>query len=240
VIGNPPYSGHSANKGDWIYDLMRCRLRDGADSFFNVDGKPLGERNPKWLNDDYVKFIRYGQSRIASAGAGILGFITNHSYLDNPTFRGMRQSLLHTFRGCNLLDLHGNIKKNETPPDGTSDSNVFDIQQGVAIGLFCSQPLVRKPSVKHADLWGTREVKYELLSRRSAANYLWTAIQPGSPLYLFIPRQDDLVEEYEHGWRITEIFPRTLLGPNSHRDHFAIAFTDADARRRIRDFRMPD
>ena len=137
VLGNPPYSGHSANKGKWIRELLRGK--DGVEetgSYFHVDRAPLGERNPKWLNDDYVKFIRFAQRRIERTGEGVVGFVTNHSYLDNPTFRGMRQSLMETFDEIYLLDLHGNSKKKERVPSGGKDENVFDIQQGVAIGLF--------------------------------------------------------------------------------------------------------
>ncbi|MBN1136942.1 MAG: N-6 DNA methylase, partial [Anaerolineae bacterium] len=129
VIGNPPYSGHSANTSrnpdgtlNFIGDLVQ--------SYYYVDGKPLGERNPKWLQDDYVKFIRFAQWRIEQTGAGILAMITNHGYLDNPTFRGMRQQLMQTFSEIYVLDLHGNTKKKETAPDGSKDENVFDIQQG--------------------------------------------------------------------------------------------------------------
>jgi len=125
VIGNPPYSGHSANKSPWIDELLK--------DYFQVDGKPLGERNPKWLRDDYVKFIRFGQWRIDETHQGILAFITNHGYLDNPTFRGMRRSLELSFDQMYLLDLHGNTKKKEVAPDGSKDENVFDIQQGVSV-----------------------------------------------------------------------------------------------------------
>ena len=125
VLGNPPYSGHSSNTGEWISDVIK--------EYYQVDGKPLGEKNPKWLQDDYVKFIRFSQWKIDQAGEGVLGFITNHSYLDNPTFRGMRQSLMNSFDEIYILDLHGNSLKKEKAPDGSKDENVFDIQQGVAI-----------------------------------------------------------------------------------------------------------
>ncbi|WP_202924921.1 N-6 DNA methylase [Myxacorys almedinensis] len=128
VLGNPPYSGHSANKSQWIEGLLR--------DYYQVDGMPLGERNSKWLQDDYVKFIRFGQWRIDRTGSGILAFITNHGYLDNPTFRGMRQSLEQTFDEIYLMDLHGNSRKKEVSPDGSPDKNVFDIQQGVAVCLM--------------------------------------------------------------------------------------------------------
>jgi predicted helicase len=131
VLGNPPYSGISANKGEWITKLI--------EDYKRVDGKPLGERK-QWLQDDYVKFIRFGQWRIEQTGQGILAFITNHAYLDNPTFRGMRQSLMNTFDEIYTLDLHGNTKKRETAPDGGRDENVFDIQQGVAISIMVKFP----------------------------------------------------------------------------------------------------
>jgi predicted helicase len=132
VLGNPPYSGHSANKSEWIAGLVK--------DYYYVDGLPLGERNPKWLQDDYVKFIRFGQWRIDRTGSGILAFITNHGYLDNPTFRGMRQSLDKTFDEIYLIDLHGNSNKKEVSPDGSPDKNVFDIQQGVAVAIMVKYP----------------------------------------------------------------------------------------------------
>ena len=165
IVGNPPYSGHSANKGKWISELlhgMDDRTGKKIGNYFEVDGKPLGENNPKYLNDDYVKFIRFSQWRIEQTGYGILAFITNHGYLDNPTFRGMRQSLMQTFDDIYVLDLHGNAKKKERSPNGNPDKNVFDIQQGVAIGIFVKKQ--KKPSmsklanVHHAHLWGEREI----------------------------------------------------------------------------------
>ncbi len=127
IIGNPPYSGESANKGDWIMGLMDAYKKEPGGE------EKLKERNPKWINDDYVKFIRFAEHLIEKNGEGVLGFITNHGYLDNPTFRGMRWHLLKTFDKIWVLDLHGNAKKKEVTPDGAPDKNVFDIQQGVAL-----------------------------------------------------------------------------------------------------------
>ena len=128
VIGNPPYSGHSENNNDWIKDLMN--------DYYFVDGIPLGEKNSKWLQDDYVKFIRFAQWRINQTQKGILAFVTNHGFLDNPTFRGMRQHLINSFDSISIYDLHGNSKKKETTLDGSKDENVFDIQQGVSINFM--------------------------------------------------------------------------------------------------------
>jgi predicted helicase len=155
ILGNPPYSYDSRNKGDWISQLIR--------DYYQIDGQPLKERNPKGLQDDYVKFIRFAQWRIQQTGYGVLGFVTNHGYLDNPTFRGMRQSLMQEFDEIYVLDLHGNSKKKEKSPDGTVDQNVFDIQQGVAIGFFVKHQskdltgfrnLSGLAKVHHAHLYG--------------------------------------------------------------------------------------
>ena len=234
VLGNPPYSGHSANTGTWIRGLLRGR--DGVedtDSYFEVDGEPLGERNPKWLNDDYVKFIRFAQWRIERTGEGVLGFVTNHSYLDNPTFRGMRQSLMGTFDDIYLLDLHGNSKKKERAPDGGNDENVFDIQQGVAIGLFVKRANgVGGPArVLHADLWGEREAgphggKYGWLAANDVESTRWEELTPKSPRYLFIPRDETLAEEYESGWGMTKVFPINSVGIVTGQDRVAIRWSD--------------
>ncbi len=137
ILGNPPYSGHSVNRGKWINELLKegYKLPDGRvdEGYYKVDGNPLKEKNPKWLQDDYVKFIRFAQWKIDQAGEGVVGLITNHSYLDNPTFRGMRQSLMNSFDEMYIVDLHGNSLKKEKCPDGGKDENVFDIRQGVAV-----------------------------------------------------------------------------------------------------------
>lgn len=223
VIGNPPYSGHSANQvaDDWI------GLRD---AYYNVDGKPLGERNPKWLQDDYVKFIRFGQQKIEQTGAGILAFITNHGYLDNPTFRGMRESLLQTFDEIYVLDLHGNAKKKETTPDGSKDENVFDIMQGVAIGVFIKYGPSKKVSLAktlHHDAYGLREQKYSnLVSNLKFADF--SVITPQSPHYLLSPQDLALQSEYSPGWQLPDIFPINSMGITSGNDRDLIVFEDRE------------
>ena len=229
VLGNPPYSGHSANKGAWAKQLV--------EAYKIVDGNPLGEKNPKWLQDDYVKFIRFGQWRIERTGQGVLGFITNHSYLDNPTFRGMRQSLMNTFTDIYILDLHGNAKKHEVTPDGGKDENVFDIQQGVAIGLFIKEPGKASPaSVHHADLYGLREGKYHTLSETDVSVSDWKDLKPNSPFYFFVPRDEELLGEYEQGWKVTDIFPVNSVGIVTSRDHFVLDFDEQALRERITAF----
>jgi predicted helicase len=167
-----------------------------------VDSAPLGERNPKWLQDDYVKFIRFGEWRIDQTGQGILAFITNHGYLDNPTFRGMRQHLMKTFDEIYVLDLHGNSKKKEKAPDGGKDENVFDIQQGVAILMATKRKVGSLPDpkqiVRHAHLWGLREHKYVALSESALNEIEWTQIQPDKPHYLFLPQDISLQKEFNN------------------------------------------
>jgi len=221
IIGNPPYSGHSANIGDW----MKALLHGGEDAnYFEVDGKPLGERNSKWLNDDYVKFIRFAHWRIMQTGYGVLGFVTNHAYLDNPTFRGMRQSLMSDFDEIYLLDLHGNARKKEIAPDGSPDQNVFEIQQGVAISLLIknNQKKTQYAKVSHAQLWGKREEKYQCLSEQDINKTEWTELKPQSPFYLFVPLNMDLLAEYERGWKVTEMMPVNSVGIVTARDELTI------------------
>ena len=242
VFGNPPYSGHSANKGDWIQDLLRGKAGDRlVESYFDVDGAPLGERQVKWLHDDYVKFIRLAHWQIERTGQGIVGFITNHSYLDNPTFRGLRESLAATFSSSYLLDLHGNSKKKERAPDGGKDENVFDIQQGVAIGLFVSPWMSSSSERNHADLWGEREAsdvtgKYDWLASNSVRSTSWSSLSPKPPLRLFVPRDDALYEEYEAGWSLLDVLPVKSVGIVTARDKLAVQWTPEDMARVAADF----
>ncbi len=245
VIGNPPYSGHSANKGEWIRELLRGSAGTRrVENYFEVDGGPLNERNPKWLNDDYVKFIRLAHWQIERTGQGVLGFITNHSYLDNTTFRGMRESLTATFPRAHLLDLHGNAKKKERAPDGGKDENIFEIQQGVAVGLFTCSPSGTapiRPAYKHADVWGVREQaggagKYDRLVASDAASTEWQALLPRPPLRLFVPSDDALHKEYEEGWSLTNIFPVHSIGIVSKRDKIAFHFEKPDLYNVLSDF----
>ncbi len=240
VMGNPPYSGHSANKGKWISDLLRKKLPlpGGAPGYFECGGQPLGERNPKWLNDDYVKFIRFAQYRIELTGHGVLGFITNHGYLDNPTFRGMRQSLMQTFDEIRILDLHGNAKKRETAPDGSKDENVFDIQQGVAIAIFIRKPGKRtvKARVYHSDLYGTRQDKYDRLNRHDIKSVRWARLKPAAPFHLFVPFAEILAKEYENGWRMPDAMPMNSAGVVTGRDALTIQYTPEDVWSTVTDF----
>lgn len=242
VLGNPPYSGHSENTGRWIVDLLHGKSGgkyDALRDYFAVEERPLGEKNPKWLHDDYVKFIRFAQWRIDQTGEGILAFICNHGYIDNPTFRGMRESLLTSFDDIYILDLHGSAKKREVPPSGGPDKNVFDIQQGVAIGLFVKRTNKAHPSTKvnHAHLWGIREDKYGWLEAHDISNTRWKVVPQHAPSFLFIPQDPKLRAEYEAGWPITEAMPVYVLGFQTHRDDFAIALTEEEIHKRILDLR---
>lgn len=226
VLGNPPYSGHSANSSknaDGSLNFIGRLLNE----YYFVDGAPLGERNPKWLQDDYVKFIRYGEWRINKTGYGILAMITNHGYLDNPTFRGMRQHLINTFDEIYVMDLHGNAKKKELAPDGSKDENVFDIQQGVAIILAIKKPCSKDLPVivRHTDLWGLRQEKYSILQERSLKNLLWAELQPNAPYYLFIEQNIGLQNEYNNFWKISDLFPINNVGIVTGQDAKTIGFT---------------
>ncbi len=245
VLGNPPYSGHSANTGEWISGLLRgkdTQTGQKTGNYFEVDGQPLGEKNPKWLNDDYVKFIRFAQWRIEQTGYGILAFISNNGYLDNPTFRGMRQGLMQTFDDIYILDLHGSSKKKERCPDGSEDKNVFDIQQGVAIGIFIKRTSSNNglATVRHADLWGQRTSKYANLYEESTASTQWNKLEPSKPYYLYVPQDQTMRDEYEQCWKVTDILPVNSVGIVTARDALTIHFSREDAWATVYDFaRLP-
>jgi len=243
ILGNPPYSGISANQNDWTEKLLKTDL-DGAKSYYTVDGQPLGEKNPKWLQDDYVKFLRFAQWKIHRAGRGVVAMITNHGYLDNPTFRGMRQSLLKTFDEIYLLDLHGNSLKKETAPDGGTDENVFDIRQGVAIALMVKHGNPQQRGVYHADLYGKRADKYAWLEMHDLHSAGYQPLAPASPFYFFTPRRTQNLAAYQSWPSVVEIFTVNSVGIVTARDGYAIAFEKADLENRILQFRniqaLPD
>lgn len=240
VIGNPPYAGMSANKGKWINELLKEGYirNDGSkdNGYYKVNNEPLGERNPKGLQDDYVKFIRFAQWKIDNNGEGIVSLITNHSYLDNPTFRGMRESLLESFDRIYILNLHGNAKKKEKCPDGSKDENVFDIQQGVAISIFIKNKKFKEKKVFYADQWGLRNDKFHWLDRHTAYNTSWQIIEPISEEYFFIPMDNTLKKEYEKYWKIKEIFPVNNACMYTSRDDLTIQFTREEIWEIINDF----
>lgn len=233
ILGNPPYSGHSSNIGEWIASLI--------EDYKQVDGKPLGEKNSKWLQDDYVKFLRFAQWKIEQAGCGVVGMITNHGYLDNPTFRGMRQSLMRTFDDIYVLDLHGNALKKETCPDGSPDQNVFDIRQGVAIVFLVKRGgrLKTDAIVRHGELWGSRTDKYDWLQAHDAGRTRWRKLAPHADGYLFVRRDETAMRRYETYPRLSDIFPVNSVGIVTSRDDIVFDFDRAALKRRIRQFRDP-
>ena len=236
VIGNPPYSGESANKGEWITELLQPYKQEPG-------GGKLREKNAKWLNDDYVKFIRYGQHHIDRTGEGVLAYINNHSFLDNPTFRGMRWSLMQSFDEIYIIDLHGNSKKKEVAPDGSPDQNVFDIQQGVSINLFVKTGEKKKSEpaqVFHYDLYGRREGKYQFLWDHNLTQIGFKELEPQPPQYFFVPKDYRLQAEYDEGISLDKLFPTNSVGIVTARDDFTLYHTPRELKAAITEFRGMD
>jgi predicted helicase len=219
IVGNPPYSGESNNKGEWIMKLMEDYKKEPGGK------EKLKERNPKWINDDYVKFLRYGQHYIERNGSGVLAFINPHGYLDNPTFRGMRWNLLKTYDKIYTIDLHGNSKKKETSPDGSADVNVFDIMQGVSINVFVKTGKKKANElgqVFHYDLYGKRDLKYDFLSDNSLKNIDFTELPNVAPNYYFVQKNFTSQKNFNEGFFINEIFPINNVGVVSANDKILV------------------
>ena len=268
VLGNPPYSGHSKNPSErTFYETITTKNVKGKivtlpspkkvkriantfagdliGSYRAVDGKPLGEKNPKWLNDDYVKFIAFAQWKMNQVEEGVVGIITNHSWLDNPTFRGMRQSIMSSFDQIFLIDLHGSTKPKEIVPEGLENDNVFDIQKGVAIALLVKKPGSEK-GIWHLDMWGNRLSKYQECANTNFKNIDWAKPKAFSPYYMLSPLDWTGWDQYGHWWSVADslnpenekkqIFQVNVLGFQTHRDDFAVAFNREELAARVADF----
>ncbi|MCA6361704.1 MAG: DNA methyltransferase [Bacteroidetes bacterium] len=232
IIGNPPYSGESANKGEWILKLMEDYKKE-PDS----KGK-LQEKNSKWINADENKFIRYGQHFIEKNGSGILAYINPNSYLDNPTFRGMRWNLLKTFDKIYTIDLHGNSKKKEISPDGSIDENVFDIQQGVSINIFIKTGEKKSNNlgqVFHIDLFGKRDKKYNFLSSKKLSEIGFKRLNPVTPNYFFTPKKFNDSKKYNDGFSVVSLFKINGIGIVSKRDSLAFQNTKSEIIEKVQD-----
>ena len=228
VLGNPPYSNYGMmNKSKWISDLLEDYKKDLNEKKINLD-------------DDYIKFIRFGQWRINKTGQGVLAFITNNSFIDGLTHRQMRKSLMEAFTDIYILDLHGSSKKQEVTPDGSKDENVFDIQQGVCISLFIKEPDKQGLAhVHHAELWGSRETKYQTLSNSDISQIEWEETKPVEENYFFVPKDFESAKEYLKDWSLKDIFQIHQNGLKTDRDSLFFDFEKRDLEKRIKTFYSP-
>ncbi len=226
IIGNPPYAVSSTNKNDWIQDLI-------SDYKKNLNERKIN------LDDDYIKFIRYGQHYIDKNGSGILAYISNNSFIDGITHRQMRKHLLETFDKIYILDLHGNAKKKEVCPDGGPDQNVFDIMQGVSINIFVktgSKKKIELGEVYHYNLQGKRNHKYETLNNSTISEIKWSKLAFKKPYYFFVPKDFELIKNYEKGFKVNEILSLNSNGIETKCDALAIQFSKQKLQNVINDF----
>ncbi len=221
VMGNPPYAVSSSNasidsngKKTWIGNLITDYKKD------------LNERKIN-LDDDYIKFIRFGQHFIDKNGSGVLAYISNNSFIDGITHRQMRKNLLESFDKIYILNLHGNAKKKEVCPDGSVDQNVFDIMQGVSINIFVKNGRKAKSElgkVFHFDLQGQRDFKYEILNESTFKSIRWNKLAYTLPNYFFVPKNFDGIKDYENGIGIDKLFNYSNSGIQTKNDELTIHF----------------
>lgn len=225
ILGNPPYSISSSNKGAWIQSLIKDYKEN------------LNERKIN-LDDDYIKFIRFAEHFIEKNGTGIVAMITNNSFLDGVTHRQMRKHLLESFDDIYILDLHGNAKKKETTPDGTKDENVFNIQQGVSINLFVRKNSTKKGfgKIYHTDLYGKRMHKFEVLNKNNWKNIKWQINPITEPNYFFVPKESKSSEEYYAGFGLDDLMPIYNSGIQTKRDKICISFNEDRVKNIVSDF----
>ncbi|EJM0518463.1 DNA methyltransferase [Campylobacter jejuni] len=263
ITGNPPYSGASSNKGlyedeikisyglepskanlnneqkKWISSYFKEKSKQNTSTFKAIYEKHKleNEKNSKVMLDDYVKFIRFAQSKIDSQESGIFAFISNNSFLDNPTFRGMRYSLMQSFDKIYILNLHGDTRKKEKAPDGSKDDNVFDIMQGVSINIFIKQnSKAKNTNIYYHDLCGKRKDKYEFLYENDLNSIKWTLVKNNEPFYLFLPQNNDLLEEYNKGISVKDIFMLSSVGIASSKDAILISTNNKKLEQQVYNF----
>lgn len=226
IIGNPPYAVSSTNKGEWIQNLLKVYKKD------------LNERKIN-LDDDYIKFIRYGQHYIDKNGSGVLAYISNNSFIDGVTHRQMRKNLLESFDKIYILDLHGNAKKKEICTDGSPDQNVFDIMQGVSINIFVKTGKKKETAfgqVFHFDLQGKRDAKYSFLTKNTYKNIIWNEVKYEEPYNFFINLNYNIIKKYNDGFQVTEIFNNYNSGIQTKRDGLTINSTIPEIENVVKDF----
>jgi predicted helicase len=225
ILGNPPYSNFGQmNRGKWILSLLDDYKRDLNEKKLNLD-------------DDFIKFIRFAQWRIERTGEGIIGLITNNTYLDGITHRRMRESLFETFNEIYILDLHGSTKKKEIAPDGTKDESVFDITIGTSIAIFVKLPKTKGCRVFHNELWGNRETKYQILWEAEPATSQWKEIQPLPQYFFFVPKEFSGEGEYKNSLTIGECFPQHNAGIQTKRDRLVYHFSEQELQLTLNDVR---
>ncbi|MDP3740754.1 MAG: type ISP restriction/modification enzyme, partial [bacterium] len=222
VLGNPPYSISSSNKGEWILNLIRDYKKDLHEQKINLD-------------DDYIKFVRFAEHFVEKNGSGIVAMITNNSFIDGITHRQMRKHLLETFDDIYILDLHGNSKKKEKTPDGGKDENVFDIQQGVSISIFVRRVEEKKGlgKIHHSELYGKREDKYKSLNKTNLKDIKWSKLNYSDPYYFFVPKDFGASEDYEKGFKIDELFRISNSGVKTDRDSLFIDMNKSELEKRM-------
>ena len=236
MLGNPPYSGVSSNNGGWITNLIEEYKKEPG-------GKEKLKERKIWLNDDYVKFLRLAQMYIDRTGNGVVAYINNNGFLDNPTFRGMRWNLMCSFDHIYVLNLHGNGQKKETAPGGGKDENVFDIMVGTSINIFVKTGKKGKEDladIYYSDLYGLREDKYCFLSQNTIGTVQYHRLEPKFPYYFMSPKNEDGKETYDLGFRVEELFSKNVMGIVSMGDSFAYADSLQGMRDRLNEFLSTD
>jgi len=226
VIGNPPYSVSSANKGKWIIELIKDYKNN------------LNEKNIQPLSDDYIKFIRFAEHFIEKNKTGIVAMITNNSFIDGVIHRQMRKHLLETFDKIYIINLHGNSNKKEKALDGGKDENVFDIQQGVSIAIFVRNNVGKNDfgNVYHTELYGVREEKFKFLAENDLKNISWAKLDCAEPNYFFVPKDFSESNEYQNGIKLDDLFIIKAAGIKTHHDDVVVGYTNIELRRQVLDY----
>ena len=235
ILGNPPYNGFAGMAVD--------EERDLSDAYRTT--RRVRRPEGQGLNDLYVRFFRMAERRIAEkTGRGVVCFISNYSWLDKPSFTGMRERYLDAFDAIRIDCLNGDkYETGKIAPDGTPDPSIFSTSGdpvGIQVGTAITT-LVRKADHAPADavgfrhLWGQAKGADLTATAEDQPGALYEEIAPILPLGL--PFVRTAVSEDWFDWpALPDLFPVSFPGVQTKRDGFLVDVDLDRLKARIADY----
>lgn len=246
IITNPPYNISSQNKGEWIEKLTNDYRK--PENIEREEGKPQIKKIGSFrsLKDDYVKFFRFAQWKIADGSknkkGGIVSLITNNFYIDGLTLRGLRKEYMKSFDEIYIINLHGDWRKKiPKRANNMKDENIFNVNCGIAIIYAIRYPEKEhkdnkkndqwKCEVHYAEIWGTKEEKLITLKEKKVNDLNFIKVQDNLD-FEFTPyiTQDDQYQIFPY---LIDIFKEHSSGFTSNHDYEVIGYNVNDVKNKI-------
>lgn len=226
VLGNPPYNGFAGVSGREEGGLVEPYKRGLRERWDITKNK---------LDDLYVRFFRVAERRIAEqTGKGIVCFISNFSWLGDPSAVVMRERLTSEFDHVYIDNLNGDSRETgKKTPDGLNDPSIFStrlntagIQVGTAVTLLVRNDEHDDRTIRasYRDFWGVDKRKtLEAAVRDSAAAPAYEPLRPSSENWYRLRRWEPR-QGYAQWPSVTELAAEDpKVGMNENRGEALIA-----------------